>query len=108
MSFIVVLITVPTHEIGLLIADVLLDRKLAACVNLVSPIHSVYSWQGSLQNDEETLLVVKSRADLFADQLVPAVQSIHPYQVPEIIALPIVMGSPAYLDWMNESMTAER
>ena len=106
MSFIIVLITVPNRDVGLQIANLLLERKLAACVNLVSPVNSVYTWQGSVQNDEETLLIVKSRADLFADQLVPTVQAIHPYQVPEIIALPVILGSSAYLDWLNDSLIA--
>jgi periplasmic divalent cation tolerance protein len=101
-SFIVVLITVPTRETGQQIANLLLERKLAACVNILSPITSIFTWEGQSHTDEEALLIVKTRRDLFEDQLVPAVQAAHPYEVPEIIALPILMGSRRYLDWMDE------
>jgi periplasmic divalent cation tolerance protein len=102
-NHIVVLITTPSIETGQQIADALVDQGLAACVNILSPIHSIYLWQGKKQRDEETLLIVKTTRDLFTDRLVPAVQAIHPYEVPEIIALPIVLGSQKYLDWIEES-----
>ena len=98
---IVVLITAPSKEVGKQIARVLLEQELAACVNIISSIDSIYSWEGKICNDEEVLLVVKSRAELFENQLVPAVQAIHPYRVPEIIALPIKMGAKSYLDWIE-------
>jgi len=100
--FIVVLITVPSRETGQEIANLLLERKLAACVNIISPITSVYTWEGQPHTDEEALLIVKTRRDLFEDQLLPAVLAVHPYEVPEIIALPILMGSTRYLDWIEE------
>lgn len=103
--YIIVFITVPTKEIGEQIADALLDKKLAACVNLISPIRSFYLWQGSKNIDEEVLLVVKTRADLFNDHLVPTVKALHPYEVPEIIALPIIMGSADYLEWIEAVTT---
>ena len=106
-QYIVVFITVPTKEVGEKIANTLLDKKLAACVNLISPIHSLYIWEGSTNADEEVLLVVKTRTELFTDQLVPAVKAVHPYEVPEIIALPIVMGSSEYLEWI-ESVTGSQ
>ncbi len=102
-QFIIVLITTPTKEIGEQIADVLLDNKLAACVNLISPIRSWYIWEGRTNSDEETLLIVKTRADLFTNQIIPVVRAVHPYEVPEIIALPIVMGSADYLEWIEET-----
>lgn len=98
---IVVLITAPSKEVGKQIARALLEQELAACVNIISSIDSLYNWEGKICNDEEVLLVVKSRAELFENQLVPAVQAIHPYQVPEIIALPIKMGAKSYLDWIE-------
>jgi len=101
--FIVVLITVPSRETGQEIANLLLERKLAACVNIISPITSIYTWEGQARTDEEALLIVKTRLDLFEERLIPAVQSVHPYEVPEIIALPILMGSRRYLDWMDEA-----
>jgi periplasmic divalent cation tolerance protein len=103
---IVVLITVPSPEVAEQVADALLESNLAACVNTIAPLNSRYIWEGNICDDEELLLVVKSRADLFENQLVPAVQAVHPNDVPEIIALPILMGSKSYLDWIDESTTA--
>jgi periplasmic divalent cation tolerance protein len=74
---------------------------------MLAPVNSHYTWEGATTHDEEILLVVKSRAELFQNHLVPAVQEIHPYQVPEIIALPILMGSASYLDWINEVTQGE-
>jgi len=102
MEFVVVLITVPSKEVANKISDVLLNQKLAACVNIVSPINSLYTWKGKVNNDEEVLMIVKSRADLFETKLIDAVKSSHPYDVPEIIALPIIMGARDYLDWIKE------
>ena len=103
---IVVLITVPSKEVGEQVANALLEQNLAACVNIVAPIRSLYTWEDKICDDEEMLLIAKSRAELFENQLVPAVQAIHPYEVPEIIALPILMGSKSYLDWIDESTIA--
>ena len=103
---ILVLITVPSEQVGEQIATALLEDNLAACVNMVAPIRSLYTWEGVINDDEEMLLIVKSRADLFESRLVPAVQAAHPYDVPEIIAIPILMGSKNYLDWIDESTTA--
>jgi periplasmic divalent cation tolerance protein len=99
-DFIVVLITVPSSEVGERIAAALLEKKLAACVNILPGVTSIYTWNGAVQKDQELMLVVKTRADLFHDRLVPAVKAVHPYEVPEIIALPVLMGSPDYLDWI--------
>jgi periplasmic divalent cation tolerance protein len=98
---IVVLITAPSPEVATEIAGMLLEKKLAACVNIVPAVSSLYLWQGRPVTDQEILLVVKSRAELFEGELVPAVLAAHPYEVPEIIALPIVMGSKSYLDWID-------
>jgi len=104
---IVVLITAPSLQAGQDIARLLVESKLAACVNILPTVHSIYSWKGSIQSDEEVLLLAKSRAELFADRLLPAVKAAHPYEVPEIIALPILMGLPDYLDWIaTETSTA--
>ena len=101
-SPIVVMITVPEKDIGEKIAKELLDKKLAACVNLIPSIRSIYIWEGEVCYDDEVLMIVKSRADLFETQLVPSVQSVHPYDVPEIIALPIQHGARSYLEWIND------
>lgn len=96
----IVFITAPSKEVGAQIAASLVENRLAACVNILGPISSIYIWQGKIIDDEEVLLIVKSRSDLIESRLIPAVQAIHPYQVPEIIALPVVTGLPSYLDWM--------
>lgn len=101
-DYIVVLITVPSNEVAKKISDILLDQKLAACINIVPQINSLYTWEGKLNNDEEVLMIVKTRSDLFEKEFIDAVKSVHPYEVPEIIALPILMGSKSYLDWIKD------
>jgi len=97
---IIVLITAPSKEIGKEIASTLVEGKFAACVNILGPINSIYTWEGKICDDEEVLLIAKSRSSLFESQLIPAVKAVHPYEIPEIIALPVVMGLPSYLDWV--------
>lgn len=103
-DFILVFITTPSIDIAKDIAHRLVEDRLAACVNMLSPIRSFYIWQGEKNDDTEVLLIVKSRAAIFQDLLVPAVRSIHPYEVPEILAVPLLMGSQDYLDWMDETI----
>jgi periplasmic divalent cation tolerance protein len=105
VNAIVVLITAPSDDVGKQIAETLLEKKLAACVNIMAPINSLYVWQGETCDDEEVLLIVKSRAELFEDKLVPAVKAVHPYDVPEIIALPVLLGDQDYLDWIETETT---
>jgi len=101
-QYVIVMITTPNLEVGKKIANTLVEKKLAACVNLMAPIFSHYTWEGKINRDEEVLLLVKSRAEIFMSQLVPAVQAVHPYEVPEIIALPIIMGAENYLTWIDD------
>ena len=98
-DYIIVLITTPNQETSDAIANTLLEKKLAACVNMIS---SFYTWERHTNCDEELLLIVKSKAELFESKLVPAVQAVHPFEVPEIIALPILMGSANYLAWIDD------
>ena len=105
-KFIVVLITAPTPQVGEQIATALVEERLAACVNILPDVSSVYAWKGDVHKNQEVLLVVKTREQLFRDHLVPAVQAVHPYEVPEIIALPIVMGLGGYLDWIQDETSA--
>ena len=100
-SYTVVLITAPNRVVGRLIANHLVEQSLAACVNILPPMELIYSWEGKITREEEVLLLVKTRADLVESELVPAVKAIHPYDVPEIIALPIQSGSKDYLDWIS-------
>ena len=97
----VVLITAPDSETGVRLARSLVDERLAACVNLVPGVRSVYRWEGSVRDDAEVLLVVKTRADRL-EALAARVGELHPYDVPEVLALPAVGGSEAYLAWVRE------
>ncbi len=97
----IALITAPDLETGAGIARALVESGLAACVNLVPGIRSIYRWEGAVQEDAEVLLVVKTRADRARD-LVDRVVELHPYDLPEVVMLPAVGGSLAYLDWVRD------
>ncbi len=100
-DYLVVMITVPSREVGEKIAAHLIEAHLAACVNLVPSITSFYHWEGRLHQDEEFLLLVKTRTEEFETRFVPAVRSLHPYDLPEIIGLPIIAGLKDYLAWVE-------
>jgi periplasmic divalent cation tolerance protein len=100
VNFGVVLVTAGSEAEAEKIARVLVENKLAACVSL-SPIRSIYSWQGEIRSDSEWQLVIKTDLAKFED-LKTKIQELHSYEVPEIIAIPIVAGSKAYLDWMAQ------
>ena len=102
----VVLITAPSPEEGEAIARALVEEKLAACVNVIPGVTSLYRWRGELQREGEVLLVVKSRRGLF-DRLAARVRELHSYQVPEIIALPVILGDEDYLRWLSEATQAD-
>lgn len=88
------------------IARHLLEKKLAACVNIIEPIKSMYWWEGKIDESQEALLVIKTKKTLFK-KLASAVKSVHSYSVPEIIAMPIVDGQKDYLNWINSSVGAK-
>jgi len=96
---VVVLITA-TEEEAHGLTDLLLRQRKAACVNILSKVHSRYWWQGKIESDNESLLIVKTKASLL-DQLISLVKENHSYEVPEIIALPIVGGNQDYLNWID-------
>jgi periplasmic divalent cation tolerance protein len=81
------------------LADLLLEQRLAACVNILAPCRSVYRWKGALQHDEEYPMLIKTSAERYGE-LERALRQGHPYELPEIIAVPIEQGLPAYLDWV--------
>jgi len=89
------------------IANRLLEERLVACANIVSRIRSLFHWQGAISREWESLLLMKTRANLF-DALSKRVRELHSYQVPEIIAMPIVAGSQDYLDWIQQSTAKEQ
>lgn len=79
----------------------LVEEGLAACVNILSPVRSIYRWEGKLCDEREWLLVIKTRAERFGE-IEKRIRSLHAYSVPEIISLPIVEGSPPYLAWVKD------
>lgn len=101
--YIAVLVTVPTIRQAKNIARFLLSNKLAACVNIIPKIDSLFWWQKKVDKAKESLLIIKTQKKIF-NKLVKAVKSKHPYDVPEIIALPIISGNKEYLEWIDESL----
>lgn len=99
----IVFVTVPSRDDGERIAGALVGEHLAACVNLVGPIRSVYRWQGEIRRDDEHLLLIKTTRAQYA-ALEARVRALHTYDVPEIVAVPIEMGSSAYLGWLKTSV----
>ena len=97
----VVLCTAPEADAGRL-ADLLVERRLAACVGLVGPIESRFHWEGRIDTAREIQLVAKTTAARFAE-LRDVLAEAHPYDVPEILALPVVAGLPAYVQWLTDS-----
>ncbi len=101
-KYVVVLVTTPTDK-GLEIADHIVRNKLGACVNVVPEVSSIYWWKGNIEKDKESLLIIKTSAQIL-EELIREVKKVHPYTVPEIIALPIVGGNEDYLRWINDSL----
>ena len=99
-NYLIVLVTTANKAEAEKIAQSLLKEKLIACANIINPVTSFFHWSGKIDKAEECLVVMKSRMDLFA-QLAENVKALHSYEVPEILALPIVEGSKAYFDWMG-------
>ena len=97
---IVVLCTCPDQTSADLLCEQLLNQRLAACINQLPGITSVYRWQGKVERATEIQLIIKSRQSRFAE-LQACIQANHPYEVPELLALPVSAGLPAYLDWLN-------
>lgn len=102
---IVLFTTVSSPEEADRLARTLVERRLAACVNILPQVRSVYRWQGKVEDSSEILLVIKSRRALFA-ALSEAVRALHSYEIPELIALPVVDGYPPYLDWIEQETEA--
>ena len=94
-----VITNVPDRATADKLADLLLEGKLAACVNILAPCRSVYRWKGALQHDEEHPMLIKTTRERYP-ALEQALRAGHPYELPEIIAVPIERGLPAYLEWV--------
>jgi periplasmic divalent cation tolerance protein len=89
------------------LARALVERRLAACVQIGGPITSCYRWQGQVETAEEWLCTIKTRRELY-ERVDAAIKELHPYQTPEILATQIVAGSPDYVAWLNEQTNGER
>ncbi len=87
------------------LADALIEKRVAACVNILAPCRSVYRWKGAVQRDEEHPVLIKT-TDAQYPALEAAIRAVHPYELPEIIAVPIGRGLPAYLDWIASETAA--
>ncbi len=98
--------TCPDQDSAQSIADTLVDKGLAACVNILPGVHSVYRWQGKRENAREYLLTIKTLHSAY-EALQQAIIDLHPYELPEIIAVPITHGLAAYLAWIDENVTNE-
>jgi periplasmic divalent cation tolerance protein len=102
---VIVLTTWPADKDPLAFARLLIDERLAACVNLLPPMTSVYRWQGDVQEDPERQLIIKTtRARV--DEVIDRLRARHPYELPECLVLPIERGGAAYLTWLSESVAA--
>ena len=97
-----VMVTAPGEKQAASIGQALVAERLAACVNIVGPVRSIYRWKEAVEDDTEYLMLIKTRARLVA-KLERRVRELHSYEVPEVIALPVVGGSDAYLEWVLES-----
>ncbi len=97
---IVIFVTAGSEAEAEILATALVEEQLAACVNILSPIRSIYRWEGKVADDREWLLLIKTRAERFA-AVEAKVKALHSYQVPEVIALPIVAGAEGYMRWLR-------
>jgi periplasmic divalent cation tolerance protein len=106
-QFRVLFVTVPDAKLGAELAAGLVERKLAACVNVVPGMVSVYRWEEAIHKDPEALLIIKTRAGALYE-LSQFIKEKHPAKVPEIISLPITEGSPSYLEWLGANVIFTR
>jgi len=100
-EYIIVLITAPNEEEASRISHALVGEKLAACVNIMPAVRSIYRWEGRIEDEKEVLLIIKTKRVLF-ERLQKRVKELHSYSVPEIVALPLVEGDEAYMNWLGQ------
>ncbi len=103
----VVLCNVPDRETGRAIARLLLAKRLAACVNLLPNVQSIYRWQGVIEEAQEVTMMIKTVPSRY-QEVEQAIRTLHPYELPEIVCLPTSAGLPAYVDWVNEETRNEQ
>ena len=107
MSFMIIIMTAPSKQEAVNIVRTLLEERLIACANILDPVHSLFWWKGKIEEEREVLVFMKSQETLFK-KLSKKVIELHSYDVPEILALPIVEGSHSYLDWMKSCLEPVR
>lgn len=107
MAHVVCFVTASSRDEARRIGDAVVEERLAACANILGPIASTYWWKGKVARDLEVLLILKTRRDLVA-KLTSRVRALHSYEVPEVIALAVIGGNPAYLAWIDESVRPHR
>jgi len=100
-KYTVVYVTTPDEKTAKTIANKILEKKLAACVNIIPNINSIYRWKGKIEEDQEALMIIKTRRELF-ETLTKTIKEMHPYEVPEVIGIPIIEGYKAYLEWIKD------
>lgn len=103
MNFVIVFVTTKDLREAKKISQALLKEKLAACVNVVPEIRSLYWWQGKIEKSREVLMIIKTKKPLVS-KIIKKVKKLHSYKVPEIIALPIISGNKDYLSWLSNSL----
>ena len=106
MSALIVITTAPDRAVAQKIAHALVEQKLAACVNILAECTSVYRWQGTIETAGEVPLLIKTRAEIYAE-VETAIKGLHPYELPEIVAVPVEHGSSDYLAWINAATVTE-
>lgn len=102
INLVVMYITAPSKEVGRKLSEILVKEKLIACCNMVENVESIYEWKGKVEQDTEVLMIVKSRQD-YIDKIVEVVTKNHPYEVPEVIAMPIIGGNKQYMEWVEST-----
>ena len=105
MTTLLVLTNLPDRAIADRLADSLVEQRLAACVNILAPCRSAYRWKGAVQHDEEHPMLIKTTAERYA-ALEAAIRAMHPYELPEIVAVGIERGLPGYLAWVHAETKA--
>ncbi len=106
-SAVMIFITCANEEEAAIIAEILLGQKMIACANIIPAVYSRYRWKGEIENKTESMLVIKTGAALLED-IIDRVKNVHSYEVPEILALPVIGGSPDYLAWIESETGQDR
>ncbi len=106
MNAVIVFTNAPDRAVAEKIARTLVEQKLAACVNILGACASIYRWEGRLETADEVPLLIKTRTELYAE-VEDTIKRLHPYELPEIVAVPVAQGSAEYLEWINAATVTE-